>query len=396
MPDALEVRIEKVVYGGDGLGRVDGQAVFVPFTAPGDRVTVRVTERHKGFLRAEVVSVDAPGPDRREPRCPHAGTCGGCQLQHLDYPAQVAAKAAFVRDALERIGKLPLHADVPVACDPDHEFGYRVRATAHTVQLDTGALFGFYGARSHRIVDVRRCPLLVPELDVAWQAAHSARDRLARARTVELVAGDADAAAAPPVPGIGRGPVAATIHGATYAYGPGSFFQVNRPLVGALVDAVTSGDPSPGGTALELYAGVGLFTVPLARRYGRVVAVESNHEAVARARENLSRNGVSNADVAGADVVTWLSSADARATPFETAVLDPPRTGLGAKGATALARLAPARIVYVACDPATLARDARVLVDAGYRLASVRAFDLFPQTFHVETVAVFERDESPA
>lgn len=387
MPETIEIRIEKVIYGGHGLGRLDGQAVFIPFTAPGDLVKARITERAKGFLRAEVVERLESGSNRREPRCVYFGECGGCQLQHLTYDAQLAAKAEFVRDAIERIGRMPVPNDIVVRSSPDHEFGYRVRATAHVVRMEVGTLFGFHAEKTHRVVDVARCPLFVPELDSAWVAARAARESLATSRIVELTAGDNEAATEPAVPGVGRGPVASTIGGVKYTFGPGEFFQVNRPLVGALVDAAIDGLSDAGGIAIELYSGVGLFTIPLSRRFAKVVAVESRREAVALAHANARANGASNIELIGAPVERWLRSPSLAPGVASAALIDPPRSGLGAQSARDLARLAPRRIVYVSCDPTTLARDLRILVDSGYALDSVDAFDLFPQTFHVETIA---------
>lgn len=391
MPDTIEIRIEKVVYGGHGLGRVEGQAVFVPFTAPGDLVRARVTERAKGFLRAEVVERLESGPGRREPACEYFGSCGGCQLQHMTYEAQLAAKGEFVRDAIERIGRMPVPNEIVVRGAPEREFGYRVRATAHVVQMEVGTLFGFFSGKSHRVVDVVRCPLFVPELDSAWIAARAAGESVAHARTVELAAGDGDAAALPPVPGVGRGPVATTVGGVKYSYGPGEFFQINRPLVEALVTAATGGVSDAGGIALELYSGVGLFTIPLSRRFAKVVAVESSREAVGFALANARANGAANIEVVGAPVERWLRSPGLASGVISLALLDPPRSGLGAKSARDLVRLAPRAIVYVSCDPSTLARDLRVIVDGGYRLDSIEAIDLFPQTFHVETIATLSR-----
>lgn len=394
MPDTIEIRIEKVIYGGHGLGRVEGQAVFVPFTAPGDLVRARVTERAKGFLRAEVVERLESGPGRRDAPCEYFGACGGCQLQHMTYEAQLAAKGEFVRDAIERIGRMPVPNEIVVRGAPEHEFGYRVRATAHVVQMEVGTLFGFFSGKSHRVVDIVRCPLFVPELDSAWIAARAAAESVAQARTVELAAGDGDAAAQPPVPGVGRGPVATTVGGVKYSYGPGEFFQINRPLVEALVTAATGGMSDAGGVALELYSGVGLFTIPLSRRFAKVVAVESSREAVGFALANACVNGAANIEVVGAPVERWLRSPGLAPGVVSLALLDPPRSGLGAKSVRDLVRLAPRSIVYVSCDPSTLARDLRVFVDGGYRLDAIEAIDLFPQTFHVETIATLSRADA--
>jgi 23S rRNA (uracil1939-C5)-methyltransferase len=395
MNETIEIRIEKMVYGGDGLARLDGQAVFVPFTAPGDLVKARVTQRRKGYLRAEVVEILEPGPGRRDAPCPYFGTCGGCQLQHLTYKAQLEAKAAFLREALARIGHVDWDGEIRVAGGPEHEFGYRTRATAHIAEPGGRRIFGFFAPQSHRIVDVESCPLLTPELDAAWRSVRETEGSFSRLRDLELVAGDGDTAASPPVAPVGGRDLTVTAGGETYGFAPGVFFQVNRFALDALLAAALA-DAEGGALALDLYAGAGLFTVPLARRYRRVVAVEGEGRAASYARENCARNGVEGVEVVSAPVEEWLARdavrlLDDREPDF--VLLDPPRGGIGAKSAEALADLKPGRITYVSCDPATLARDLRQLLDRGYRLASLEAIDLFPQTFHVETVARLRREE---
>ena len=386
MTETLEVRIEKLVYGGDGLGRVEGRAVFVSGTAPGDLVRARVVEQKKGFARAELVEIVEPGPSRREAPCPVYGRCGGCQLQHVDYATQVEAKTAFVRETLERIGRLTLPGEVRMHADPSHEFGYRVRATAHLAATREGVIFGFFGARSHRIVDVESCPLLVPDLDAAWRRARAERGGLHRVKTLDLAAGDSQVATDPPIAAVGGAELETEIEGVRYRFSPSVFFQTNRHLLGALVRGATEGEET-GGLALDLFAGVGLFAIPLARRFERVVAVEGDSRAAAFTRANARANDASAVDVVVEPVEHWLEREPVEPGSIDHALLDPPRAGLGLDATRALARLAPRRVVYVSCDPSTLARDLRVLVDAGYTLESVDAYDLFPQTYHVETIA---------
>lgn len=395
MGETIEARIEKLVFGGEGLARVEGRAVFVPFTAPGDLVRARVVDRKKSFLRAEVVEILEPGPGRREAPCPYFGPCGGCQLQHVDYATQLDAKAGFVREAISRIGRLEPPADLPVHAAPDREFGYRIRATAHLERTREGAAFGYFGARSHRVVDVASCPLLVPELDEAWQRARAERAGLLRIRDLELAAGDRGAAAEPPVAAVGGATLEARVGDLRYAFAPSAFFQGNRPLLGELV-RVAAGAAGRGALAVDLYAGVGLFSIPLSRAFDRVVAVEAHAQSAAFARSNAGANGARNVEVCAEPVEAWLGRGSLGRGPLErgaadVVLLDPPRAGAGEATARRIAELEPRRVVYVSCDPSTLARDLRVLVDAGYRLESADVFDLFPQTYHVETVAVLDR-----
>ena len=385
MTDIIEARIEKLVFGGDGLARVDGRAVFIPYTAPGDLVRARITESKKRFARAELVELLEPGPDRREPPCPYFGPCGGCQLQHVTYETQVQAKGGFVRDALERIGRLDIPGEIPIHTAPGSEFGYRIRATAHVVHTSRETLFGYFGARSHRVVDIASCPLLVEELDAAWQRARAAREGLLRLRHVDLAAGDEGTAAEPPIATVGGAALTTRVGDITYTFSPAVFFQANRPLLGDLVASATAGES--GALAVDLYAGVGLFAIPLSRAFERVVAVEGFAQAADFARANASANGAENVEVLDEPVEAWLERSADEPGAIDLVLLDPPRAGLGEAPARRLAALAPSRIVYVSCDPTTLARDLRVLADGGYRLESVEAFDLFPQTFHVETVA---------
>jgi 23S rRNA (uracil1939-C5)-methyltransferase len=395
MSEIIEARIEKLVYGGDALARVDGLAVFVPYGAPGDLLRLRIVERKKGFARAEIVEVLEPGPSRRTPPCPYFGPCGGCQIQQVEYAAQLEAKESFVRDALSRIARVEAPEAFRLHAAPDREFGYRIRTTAHVVHARAETIFGYYGPRSHRIVDVESCPLLVDELDAAWRAAREARETLSRVRDLDIAVGDASAAAEPPIAQIGGGRLETHAAGATYAFSPAVFFQANRYLLDALVRTATEGEKrgalARGALALDLYAGVGLFAVPLARRFERVVAVEGDGAAAALAAENARANGADGLEVVVAPVEEWLESDDVEPGGIDLALLDPPRSGLGEAASRRLATLEPGEIVYVSCDPSTLARDLRVLSDAGYSLDAVDVFDLFPQTFHVETVARLSR-----
>lgn len=392
MAEELTLRIEKLVYGGDGLGRAGGQAVFVPYTAPGDLARVEVVDRKKNYLRAKLLEVLEPGPGRRAAPCPYFGPCGGCQLQHLDYETQLAAKAGFVREALARIGKIDAGGPVPITGAREAELGYRTRVTAHVAGPSGHRVFGYYAAHSRDVVDIASCPLLVPELDAAWREAREMRDEIA-SRDVEIAAGDGGASASPPVGNLLSPDLETELDGVRYTFGPGAFFQVNRAMLPALVTRATAGEA--GEAAVDLYAGVGLFTIPLTRAFRSVTAVEIEGRATAYARENCRANGATNVRIVAAPVERWLARPTPRPGTLDLALLDPPRGGLGPGPSRDLARLAPRRVVYVSCDPTTLARDLRVLLDEGYRLESIEALDLFPQTFHVESIARLVRDRGP-
>jgi 23S rRNA (uracil1939-C5)-methyltransferase len=411
--ERLEVRIERFGYGGFAIARHDGLAVFVPFGAPGDRAVVEVTEVEKTFVRTRLVEVLEAGPDRVAPRCRHYGECGGCQLQHVDYRAQVAAKAEIVRDALVRTGGFDWPQ--PVVVHHAEPWGYRVRTqlklTATSGLRDDGAhgrlrkrerpspeerraaaaasaggppVLGFHRALSHSTLDVHECPVLAPELEKGLPEVRKAIASLPRSEwpyQVDGACGVGGASWAPDLPGMRKDLVEHEVGGFRYLIEPESFFQGNRHLVGELV-AGAIGDER-GGLCFDLYAGVGLFSLPLSRRFGRVVAVEDERRACTLGRVNVKTNRCDN--------VTYLRSTtegflrDNKERP-DLVLMDPPR--LGAKPAIPLLlQLRARRMVYVSCDPQTLARDLRQLVDGGYVLEQVEGYDMFPQTFHVEAVA---------
>ncbi len=390
--DLVDVTIERLAYGGDAIARHDGLAIFVAFAAPGDHLRVRITEHKKNFARAVIDRILEPAPSRRVPLCQYFGDCGGCQLQHIAYEAQLESKIGFVRDALERIGRI----DWPHEIEIRHaaEYGYRSRAQ---VKIDRRAgRVGFNRAASNAVCDVTGCPILVPELDEAlrslWGAlGHPTAEghRLPNRLQVEMAAGESGVSFEPSLGGLPAGALQRTVHGAVYNFGPSTFFQGTPGLLDELVDVVV-GDAS-GDLAIDLYAGVGLFTIPLAQRFSQVIGVEADAAAAGFARENITANQNENVEFHNRPAEVWLRSfAETKAPPPDLILLDPPRSG-AAESITHIVGLNPARITYVSCDPTTLARDLRTLLDSGYELTRITAIDLFPQTFHVETVAALAR-----
>jgi 23S rRNA (uracil1939-C5)-methyltransferase len=375
-PDArlLTLRVERLAAGGEGVARDDaGRVVFVPGTAPGDRVRAAVVVARRRFARARVVERLASGPDRVTPTCPVFGECGGCTWQHLAYPAQLAAKGAILRDAWTRVGRLPDPGPVRVEASPA-PYGWRARAR---VAVEGGRV-GYRRAGSRALCATARCPILVPSLEA--RLAELAADPPADGEVV-LAAGDA------PAPGEGAG-VGLRAGPDVLHVSPESFFQAHEALRGRLAEAVWEA-AGRGRRALELFAGVGFFTLGLARRFDATVAVEGEPAASADLHGNVARAGLGAVRVVEASVERALAAGVLRPAP-DVVVLDPPRSGLSPASRRALAGLPDARLVYVSCDPATLARDAAALVTGGRRLCSLRAFDLFPQTSHVEALAVFE------
>lgn len=406
----MSVRILRLAAGGDGVGKLeDGRTVFVPRTAPGDLVTLRRVRPAKRFVRAWVDQLLEPSPDRVEPRCPHyvADDCGGCQLQHLVYGAQLAARRSFVGDALRRLARLDVD-DPPIEA-AERQYDYRAKLTLHVA--DGGRRIGLrrYG-RPDQVFDLAWCHITEPALMALWQAVRPHRrllppnleqvllrlDREGGRHLVAKVRGtDVWTSArelARVLAGVGQaatlwwhpeGGTPRVIAGATPgALHVGVFEQVN-PEMGDRVRrlAVASLGPVAGARVWDLYAGIGETTAQLAAAGAVVESVELDARAVAYAEATgpAARRLAGRAE----DLVGRLAPPDA-------VITNPPRTGMDEHVVGELARRAPGRIVYVSCDPATLARDL-VRLGPGYRLGEVRAFDLFPQTAHVETVAVVER-----
>jgi 23S rRNA (uracil1939-C5)-methyltransferase len=420
----LEVTIEKGVYRGLGLARHEGQVVFVPRGLPGERVRVRVMSASRGYLRAVVEQVLQAASERRIAPCPYADRCGGCAYQELAPPAQLALKEGILRESLGRAG---IAWEGPVPIRASLEEGWRTRCSFHLEEGRDGRLrLGLHEESSHRVVDLPRCLQLSEAMNRTLRALLAGLDErrhlARRIHGVELAESldgkqlvacldselspreapglTALAERAPGLTGFGivagvegrrrflslKGDphVEATVLGVRLRSHVRSFFQANRFLVEDLVREVASRVPR-GGTVLDLYAGVGLFALPLAQAAERVLGVELNPTAVEDAASNARANGIDNARIRQGDVRDGLAAW--RVEGEERIVLDPPRTGAGAAVVGAIVSRRPAAVVYVACDPPTLARDLKAFGEAGYRLAALTAFDLFPDTFHVETVA---------
>jgi tRNA/tmRNA/rRNA uracil-C5-methylase (TrmA/RlmC/RlmD family) len=384
LPGSLELTVERLATGGDGVGRApDGRVTFIPFSAPGDRLRVRTTEARRRYLRASVIEMIAPGPSRVEPLCPVFGSCGGCSWQHLGYSAQLEAKSGILRDALTRIGKL---ASVPEQIEMrGSPLAYGCRSRARVVVEEGGV--GFRRRRSRDVCVTAHCPVLVPALDAALEGL--GRDPQASRGEWELAAGDDGEVSllTPDGRPLGAKRTRIRLGDDTVAISAGVFSQANSALRVDLAGAVHEA-AGEGELALELYAGAGFLTLGLARRFRRVVAIESHRRAVRDLRENLRAARIDSAEVRGEPVEDALGDAPLQDLRPEVVVLDPPRSGLPRGVAFGPATR---RVVYLSCDPATLARDLASLEEQGFCLVRVTGFDLFPQTPHVEALAVAER-----
>ncbi|HEV2664275.1 MAG TPA: class I SAM-dependent RNA methyltransferase [Blastocatellia bacterium] len=390
--ESYEVAIEKLVYGGDGLAHVGSQAVFVPLTAAGDFARIRIVECERNYGRGVIEELLDPSPLRRTPPCQRFGVCGGCQLQHLDYPAQLEAKASFVRESLRRIGAIEWDGEIRMRSGP--EFGYRSRAEIKVARDEEGrARIGYFRAGSHEVCEVESCPILAPAANRELQRLHAESSLVPNDATrVYLTVGDDEVIVTPANGEDGRaaefdsmGTAHQRIAGINYGFGVRSFFQGNRLLVEELINEAV-GDAA-GEFAVDLYAGVGLFSLQLAKTFKQVCAVEGNKTAANHGVENARLNGLNNLRYEPISVEAWLKYKSAEAPRPDFALLDPPRAGAGVQVIEQLAAMAPPALTYVSCDPATLARDLKLLLNYGYRIDSITALDMFPQTFHVETVA---------
>lgn len=429
----IDVTIEKLVYGGEGLAHHEYSTVFVPFVLPSERVSAEPVEQKKKFIRAQLKQILQPSPERTTPACPHFTACGGCDYQHIPYESQLKHKSEILRETLRRLGKIEWTGEIrTLAAEP---FGYRNRAQwkvrplnssgadAPSGASDDNALgIGYFRANSTSLCAVDDCAILSPVLlktllSLRGALAAGALPRELReieAFTPEDPGGQdarvlltatfagfpshaADRAAqfrelVPELesllfhdPGrdrmelFGPGFAECKIGEHKYRVGHFSFFQVNRFLAQDLAREVAEAETG-GELALDLFAGVGLFAVPLAKRFKRVIAVESNPAAV-RDLETNARGGAT--EIRTAEVEQFLERFKGTA---DLVVLDPPRAGLTPDAARRLAQIAPRRITYVSCEPPTLARDLAALHEGGYEISDVHLFDLFPQTFHMETV----------
>ena len=379
-PDELEVEIEKLVAGGEGLARVDGFPLFIPLSVPGDRLKVRVTERKSSFGRAEILEVLRPGEGRREPPCEFFGRCGGCDLQQIEDDLQSRLKAEAAVEVLSKIGGVQAPERLTVVTgDP---WGYRLRSQLRVEGEEGRVSVGYRERGSHRLVAVNRCPILVPELE---ELVGALPGRLAGGeppRRLDLAAGgEGRITTAPVVQGLPTGAVERQVGEFSYAYDARCFFQAHAGLLPRFVEAVVGQDS--GRQAYDLFCGVGLFTLPLARRYGQVVAVEGDRVAARYCRINARKARLKNVEVAVSALETWVRKLPAQ---VDRVVVDPPRAGLPATVLRAIMDRRPRRLTYASCHAATLARDLRRLLEA-FELTELVLVDLFPQTGHMESVA---------
>ena len=381
--ETFEVDIERILPGGVGLAHAEGKTFFVSLAAPGDRLRVQVDRSQGNLLFASIVEILTPSPYRIEPPCPYFGRCGGCDFQQMTYLAQLQAKAGIIKDCLHRIAKLQDVPEVTVMPSPQ-EWRYRGRATW---QFDSEQeRIGYYERGSRRVCDVVDCAVLRPELQAVLEQVRSLGwSRIpADLKHLEVTASESARSFSPGFDVLRTTEVSVRVAGDEYSYNAAAFFQANQFLLGPLIDAAVGG--ASGKCALDLYSGVGLFTIALARRFERVLAVESSPEAIRFARANVNQANLRNTRVLGTTVTDWFRQKANEIGPVDFLLLDPPRAGAESAAIRGILDLRPRLISYVSCDPATLARDLKKLIAGGYELGPIEGFDMFPQTHHVETV----------
>lgn len=347
----IDLRIEDVAFGGKGVARENGKAVFVPFTIEGELISAKITREKKQFAEAEVVNLREKSPHRVEPPCPYFGRCGGCAYQHIAYPHQLEIKTRQVGDVLRRIGKLkdlPMRAIIP----SPREYAYRNRVTVHT----ENGLVGYFQRDSHRLIDIERCPIAMDEVnrDLADLRSHDVSDGhyTLRARS-----------------------------------GPRIFSQTNDDVANALRDLIVQSIPPNQELLVDAFCGAGFFAKTLLDKFERVIGIDWDRFAIAAAKENaIARETYIAGDVA-AELYAALEECDLEKT---SVIVDPPATGLTAPIRRAMIDLAAANLIYVSCNPATLARDLGEL-QSRFQIESVTPLDMFPQTAEIEVAAQLRR-----
>lgn len=421
------IKIEKLVYGGDGLGRLaSGEVIFVPWSAPGDQLKVQrlpQTSKSAKIVKGQIEEIIEPAPERVEPKCSVFGQCGGCQWQHITPAAQRDWKRQIVQESLTRLGKLP---DVPVLetlGDDGHSWNFRNRVqweVQRDPQTSTYQL-GYFKAQSHDVIAFDTCWIIPDSLNklANWiqqqlqqqpkagklikriEVMQNANEQLllsvhgdlssellhplvqAFPQIVGIVLLDPEQKFATPHVLWGEDHLAETISGRDYTVSAGSFFQTNRHATELILNILAQWMISDAETLLDLYAGVGLFSIHFHEKFKRVLAVESADSAIKDGEENCQRQGITNIQWLSGDAVKVLNATKEK---LDLAIIDPPRAGCSPAVLTWLNEHITRQLLYVSCDPTTLARDLKTLVAAGWRIDAVQPIDMFPQTYHVETI----------
>ena len=425
----VELAIESLVFGGNGIGRLDGKAIFVPLTAPGDQIRCRIVRDKGRWAEAELIDILQPACERISPPCPVFGLCGGCQWQFLPYSEQARWKEVIYRDLLQRQAGVAVEKIWPIVVAPE-PYAYRSRVQFKCCQSSKGFSLGFFRKGSHSVIGIDVCPLLPAAVNNLIPILRAAIDGTAVAAHIPQIDAGID----------DRGKVRLVVHARNntaavaellrplaisegvalfvqsdrqgglqhicgevdlviscdtpplaLAYKAGGFSQINLEQNRALLNAVLNAAGLQGTErVLDLYCGMGNFSLPLARRCAEVVGVEDYAPSIAQAKINARENSLKNTRFYARSAAGALR-AYGQNVPFDLVVLDPPREG-ASDVCRELIELGPPRILYISCDPATQARDLKILLSSGYRCLSAQPFDFFPQTHHIESLAVLARN----
>lgn len=381
--EILEVSVEKIVPNGFGLAFAENLTVFVSLAAKGDKLRVKINQLKGKTAFTEIVEIIKPSANRIEPKCVYFGRCGGCDFQQMNYEAQLESKIAILRDCLSRIGKIDYKKEIQIIESP-RRFEYRARAAWH---VDTRRRkIGYFQRNSNQVIDVKTCPILTSELqktltdlrnEIAWESFWAEIVEIEAAGSGENVSIYSNELVEP------TEEIKFQLNGDSYFYDANSFFQGNPFLIESLIETAIKG--ANGKTAVDLYCGVGLFTLPMAKRFEKVIGVEGSERAVEFARKNIENARIEHVDIFCENVGEWLAENAADLDEIDFVLLDPPRAGTERETIENLLKIKPKEISYVSCEPSTLARDLRILSE-NYSIESITAIDLFPQTHHIETV----------
>lgn len=379
--------IEKIVYQGWGLSRLAGKIVFTPYTIGGETVKIKITEPGNHFSHAKLLEIIQPAPERVVPVCKYFTLCGGCHYQHIDYAGQLKIKREQVKESLQRVGKIVLADDLikPTLPSP-HIYHYRNKAVFHTFLQKQRVCLGYYA--DNGLIEIDNCPLLAAGLNQELPAILP-RISLSEVPGEVVLRQDGEEKCHWLPNNTLPTALKVTLLGKKLKLDPGNFFQVNYHILPQFIELVVNACELTGKeTVLDAYCGVGLFSLFLARKAKEVVGIEIDKQAVAYAKENARENAGHNLKFFAGDVEKVLAGLPEK---FSVMILDPPRAGCSKTLLREIFRRAPRRIVYVSCDPVTLSRDLKVLTENHYTLTTVQPLDLFPQTFHIENIAVLNR-----
>ena len=380
--EILDVKIERIVPNGYGIAFAENLTLFIPLAAAEDKLRVRIYQSKNKTAFAEIVEILKPSNLRIAAPCEYFGHCGGCDFQQMNYENQLAAKVSIIRDCLTRIGKINYEKEIEIVASPQ-PFNYRARAQWH---VDTRRKkIGYFQRNSHKVIDVKHCPILTEDLqntlsslreNLEWENFWSEKTVIEAASANGQVSIYCDEMIEP------TKEIFYQANGEKYFYSAKSFFQGNPFLIEKLIELAT--ENISGKTALDLYCGVGLFTLPLARNFEKAIGIEANADAIDFAKKSASNARIENAEFHAESVDDFLNENEF--TDVDFVLLDPPRSGAEKQIIETIIKINPPEISYVSCEPSVLARDLRMLIDAGFVIESMTALDLFPQTHHIETI----------